>query len=64
MEIYRLVVGEKGNEIGHIIQSRAKSERGANIALGQHLALYAGDGWGRVEVNYTPADSTTWQTLP
>lgn len=46
---YRLVVGEVGNEMGHIIDSNAKTEKGARIALGKELAKYGGDGWGRIE---------------
>jgi hypothetical protein len=52
MRNYRLVVGEKGNNQGHIISTNAKSEKGARIALGKELAKYKGDGWGRVEYQH------------
>lgn len=48
---YRIVVGELGNEQGHIVATRAESDRGARIALGIQLAKYAGDGWGRIEID-------------
>lgn len=60
---YRLIVGEVGNERGHVISSTAKTSRGTRIALGKALAKYKGDGWGRVEVNYSPPDPTQWQRL-
>ncbi len=47
--MYRLIIGEKENEQGHIIPSGAKSAQGARIALRRALAPYQGDGWGRVE---------------
>ena len=47
---YRLVVGETGNEIGHVMATTAQTEVGAKIALGRALAKYDGDGWGYWEV--------------
>lgn len=46
---YRIVIGEKGNTQGHIINTSARTERGAQVILGKELAKYKGDGWGRVE---------------
>jgi len=45
---YKLVVGEKGNEYGHIVGTNARSLRGAKITLGRQLAAYRGDGWGKI----------------
>jgi len=50
MERYRIVVGEQGNERGHIIAAGA-DERRARRMLARELAKYGGDGWGRLEVN-------------
>jgi hypothetical protein len=58
---YRIVVGEVGNEIGHVISSNAKTSQGAAIALGRQLALYGGDGWGRIEVRQGPGYD--WQRM-
>lgn len=60
---YRLIVGEVGNEQGHIIPTAARSFNGALIALGRQLALYLGDGWGRIEVNYHNGDPAMWEEL-
>jgi len=57
---YRLIIGEQGNEMGHIIPTRATTERGVQVALARVLASYHGDSWGRVEVNY---DDTGWQRI-
>lgn len=57
---YRLIVGETGNEQGHIVPTAAKSDRGAAIALGRALAAYDGDGWGRIEYLRTPDE---WDRL-
>jgi len=46
---YRLVVGEKGNEKGHVVQTAAITIVAAYEALGAELKAYKGDGWGRVE---------------
>lgn len=47
---YRLVVGEVGNTQGHIVATKATTCAGALRSLRRHLAAYASDGWGRVEV--------------
>jgi len=60
---YRLVVGEVGNEQGHVIQTSAYTEHGARVALGRKLAAYGDDGWGRVEVSYHGSDEWGWQRL-
>lgn len=46
---YRIVVGERGNEQGHVIDCDATTERGARECLRRELARYGSDGWGRVE---------------
>jgi hypothetical protein len=46
---YRLVVGERGNEQGHIEQLNAANIKQAKRELTVALREYKGDGWGRVE---------------
>ena len=46
---YRIVVGEVGNEQGHIISTRAKSIEGALRSLKSELKKYGHDGWGYIE---------------
>ena len=53
---YRLVVGEIGNEVGHLIPCRAQTLRGARQSLARALAPYGGDGWGGIEVRYPDYD--------
>jgi hypothetical protein len=56
-ERYRLVVGEKGNEQGHIIETKAKSYDGAKRAMRREMAAHGeGQAWGRIEVNYGTGD--------
>ncbi len=57
---YRLVVGESGNEQGHIIYTFAGSEQGARRALRREIAKYKGDGWGRLEYLLT---NGVWQRM-
>ena len=57
---YRIIVGEKGNEQGHIIPTRATTADGAWRAYRKAMQPYAGDGWGRIEVNY---NNTGWQAI-
>ena len=45
---FRLLVGEKGNEMGHFVSTNASSIKGAKIALGKALEPYKGDGWGKI----------------
>ena len=59
--VYRIVVGELGNEVGHIVPTGARSDHGARSALGRALARYGGDGWGRIE--YDLYDDGRWQVL-
>jgi len=47
--VYRLVVGEKGNEKGHIIPLKVDSDEAAKKALKKEMKKYGKDGWGRVE---------------
>jgi hypothetical protein len=44
-QTYRLVVGEVGNEQGHIIECYARSLDGARRAAHRALQPYGGDGW-------------------
>ena len=53
---YRLVVGEKGNEQGHLVACKAQTPLGARIALGQQLARYKGGGWGYVQAEQPNGD--------
>jgi hypothetical protein len=47
--IYRLIVGEAGSDLGHIVHTQAKSLPGARRALRRAMAPYDGDGWGHIE---------------
>jgi len=58
---YRLVVGEKGNEQGHIIPTQHKSYSGAKMQFGKELAKYKGEGWGYVERDLY--DDGRWERL-
>ena len=49
---FRLIVGEKSNEQGHIVETKAKTFKGARIALGRAVARYKGDGWGYVQTSF------------
>lgn len=46
---YRLIVGETGNEQGHVIALNVLTLDGAYRALKREVAKYKGDGWGRIE---------------
>jgi hypothetical protein len=46
---FRLVVGEKNDEYGHIIRSSAESPVAAYRQLKREKAKYGDNGWGRVE---------------
>lgn len=48
---YRLVVGEQGNEQGHIVGTRANTLEEAERALKRQLRGYKGNGWGRIEID-------------
>ncbi len=58
---YRLVVGEVGNEQGHVVSTSALTLAGARRALAARLAEYGGDGWGYVEVD--EYNDSRWQRL-
>lgn len=45
---YRIVVGEKGNDQGHIVDVDG-GETDARAKLVAELEAYGGDGWGRIE---------------
>ncbi len=59
MTTYRIVVGEIGNEQGHIVETNAKTEQGARVVLGRELAKYGREGWGRIEIDLY--DDGRWQ---
>lgn len=46
---YRIIVGERGNDYGHVIPTAAKTLLGAKRVLTRELKKYRGDGWGRIE---------------
>lgn len=56
---YRIIVGEKGNEQGHVTDG-IESEGGACVLLAAALQPYKGDGWGRIEFS---ANGTDWERL-
>lgn len=58
---YRIVIGETGNEQGHIVATSAKTLEGAERALRRELDKYDGDGWGRVEVG--DGTQARWQRV-
>lgn len=57
---YRVVVGENGNEEGHIMTA-GTTEAEAREALARELAKYRGDGWGRIE--FSRVSESNWQRL-
>lgn len=59
-EVYRVVVGEVGNEQGHICSPMTGDEMKARRQLALELSKYKGDGWGRVEVC---RENGTWEAL-
>ena len=52
---WRLMIGEAGNDRGHVYPTNARSLRGAQIALGRRLSGHGehswdrASSWGRVE---------------
>lgn len=58
---YRGVVGEKGNDIGHVVAMAATNEADARAALALAVAPYGSDGWGRIE--YQTAGMQGWERL-
>ena len=53
----RVIVGEKGNEQGHIIEVQG-DEKSAKRVLRKELAKYGGDGWARIEYS---TDGENWE---
>lgn len=49
MKRYTIIVGETGNEIGHICSSQTCSDAAAVRKAKRLCATYKGDGWWRVE---------------
>jgi len=50
---FRLTVGEVGNERGHLVPTKARTLKGAKVALRRALAAYKGDGWGKISMDMT-----------
>ena len=46
---YQIIIGETGNECGHVIGSRHISDAAAVRKARRLCAEYHGDGWWRVE---------------
>ena len=46
---YQIIIGETGNEYGHVTSSRYASDAAAIRAAKRRCAEYHGDGWWRVE---------------
>ncbi len=46
---YQIIVGETGNECGHVASSRHVSDAAAVRKAKRLCATYKGDGWWRVE---------------
>lgn len=61
MATYRIIVGETGNEVGHIIDTTATSIVSARRILVRELAKYRGDGWGYIEADLY--DDNRWQRI-
>jgi hypothetical protein len=46
---YQIIVGETGNEVGHVTSSSHVSDAAAVRKAKELCAAYRGDGWWRVE---------------
>lgn len=46
---YRIIIGETGNELGHVTNSSHVSDAAAVRKAKLLCATYKGDGWWRVE---------------
>ena len=46
---YRIIVGEVGNEVGHVTVSEHVSDAAAITKAKRMCRAYDGDGWWRVE---------------
>jgi len=53
---YRLVVGEVGNEQGHIVPCKAQTEAGVMRAAKRAVAGYRGDGWCMIQAQTESGD--------
>jgi len=45
MNMYTILIGETGNEQGHMVPNRATTDAGAIRAAKRACAAYSGDGW-------------------
>ena len=48
-QTYRIIVGETGNECGHVRIGKHVSDAAAIRAAKRRCSAYHGDGWWRVE---------------
>ncbi len=59
---YRIVVGEKGSDYGHVEALEIGSTEGdAQEMLARTLKGYGSDGWGRVE--YSSDEGENWERI-
>ena len=50
-ETYTVVVGEVGNEVGHVVGTTT-SLHGARVIAGRELKAYGSDGWAVIRGDY------------
>jgi len=55
---FRIIIGEKGNEQGHIVPLSTRTIYGAKRSLNQELRNYGGDGWGKIQYLRQPANTS------
>ncbi len=48
-QVYQIIIGETGNEVGHVTSSSHVSDAAAVRKAARLCAEYHGDGWWRVE---------------
>ena len=48
-QVYQIIIGETGNECGHVTSSSHVSDAAAVRRAKELCAAYRGDGWWRVE---------------
>lgn len=59
---FRIIVGEKGNEQGHIVSTKAGTEAGARRVVQREIHKYQGECWFRIEYRKPNQDETSWRT--
>lgn len=60
---YRIIVGEKGNEQGHVVDTPLATMVGAKRAQAKELAKYGRDGWSRIEEAVETAEGIQWVAI-